>query len=173
MSANRFVALVLSALAVAASPAHAALNAYLILKGTTQGDIKGEVTLKGRENQILVYAFEHAQSATAPARKFHVVKPLDKATPLLRNALEKGEAIASFELRLWRPMVAAATGTGSEEQYLTITLTGARVISIKATQPNTQHADLLKLPVQEEVTFSYSSSTYTYVKGGITGLSTK
>jgi hypothetical protein len=32
-----------------------ALNAYLILKGQKQGEIKGSVTQKGREGTILVF----------------------------------------------------------------------------------------------------------------------
>ncbi|HZF48038.1 MAG TPA: type VI secretion system tube protein Hcp, partial [Polyangiaceae bacterium] len=36
-----------------------ALNAYLKLKGQTQGEIKGSVTQKGREGKIMVIAVSH------------------------------------------------------------------------------------------------------------------
>ncbi|HVK67514.1 MAG TPA: type VI secretion system tube protein Hcp, partial [Polyangium sp.] len=36
-----------------------ALNAYLRLKGQKQGEIKGSVTQKGRENSIMIIAVSH------------------------------------------------------------------------------------------------------------------
>lgn len=48
-----------------------ALNAYLKLKGQKQGDIKGSVTQKGRENKIMVIAVSH-----------EVVSPRDMASGL-------------------------------------------------------------------------------------------
>jgi type VI secretion system Hcp family effector len=44
---------------LALAPARAALNAYLTIKGQTQGAIQGSVTQKGRENKIAVIAFNH------------------------------------------------------------------------------------------------------------------
>jgi type VI secretion system secreted protein Hcp len=62
LSSHRMRALPLAGLCLAllaADPARAALDAYLTLKGETQGAIQGGVTARGRENRILVVAFDH------------------------------------------------------------------------------------------------------------------
>jgi type VI secretion system Hcp family effector len=52
------------------APAHAALNAYLSIKGANGAPIQGSVTQKGREGKIAVIAFDHeikaATGGTAP-----------------------------------------------------------------------------------------------------------
>ena len=68
-----------------------ALNAYLKLKGQKQGEIKGSVTQKGRENTILVFAVDHSivsprDSASGQAtgkrihKPFKITKEVDKAS---------------------------------------------------------------------------------------------
>lgn len=75
-----------------------ALNAYLKLKGQKQGDVKGSVTQKGRENKIMVIAVSHEvvsprdMASGLPSGKrqhkpFLVTKELDKSSPLLYKAL--------------------------------------------------------------------------------------
>ena len=118
-----------------------ALNAYLSLKGQTQGDIKGSVTQKGREGKIMVIAASHEVysprdlASGLPTGKrqhkpFIITKELDQSTPLLYTALKSNEIFTSFELQFWTPKL-TGTGTGMEVQHYTVRLTNAQICDIK------------------------------------------
>src|SRR5215203_4379906 len=118
-----------------------ALNAYLKLKGQTQGEIKGSVTQKGREGKIMVIAVSHEiMSPRDPAsglptgkrmhKPFVITKELDKSSPLLYNALVNNENIPEWELQFWTPQIAAASGVGAEKQHFTVKLTNANIANI-------------------------------------------
>jgi type VI secretion system secreted protein Hcp len=90
-----------------------ALNAYLKLKGQTQGDIKGSVTQKGREDSIMVIAYSHevvsprdAASGLPTGKRQHkplvITKELDKSTPLLYQCLVTNENIPTWKLEFGR-----------------------------------------------------------------------
>src|SRR5271167_2435873 len=77
---------------------HMALNAYLKLNGSKQGEIKGSVTQKGREGKIMVIAANHevvspTDSITGlPTGKrqhkpFRITKDVDRSSPLLYKAM--------------------------------------------------------------------------------------
>ena len=74
------------------APCGAALNAYLTLAGSSQGEIQGSVDIEGRENTIEVCSFEHqiiterdAASGLPTGKRQHtplkITMWLDKATP--------------------------------------------------------------------------------------------
>ncbi|WP_044238634.1 type VI secretion system tube protein TssD, partial [Chondromyces apiculatus] len=84
-----------------------ALAAYLRLKGQTQGDIKGSVIQKGREDSIMVIAVSHeiisprdAASGLPTGKRMHkpfvITKELDKSSPLLYNVLTNNENIVDM-----------------------------------------------------------------------------
>ena len=120
-----------------------ALNAYLILKGQKQGEIHGSVTQKGRENSILVHAFNHevvsprdaASGLPTESKRQHmpitIIKEIDKSSPLLWSALVNNENLTQWELRFWNPQTAATAGTSTEVQIYTIKLTNANISSIR------------------------------------------
>src|ERR1700742_3211164 len=100
-----------------------ALSAYLKLKGQKQGELKGSVTQKGRENKILVIAVSHEiVSPRDPAsglptgkrmhKPFVITKELDKSSPLLYNALVNNENIPTWKLEFWTPKIQATSGAG-------------------------------------------------------------
>ena len=107
---------------VASQTAHAALNAYLTLKGNKQGEIKGSVTQKGREGKIMVIAVDH-QIKPGQSKLQHgafvITKELDKSTPLLFKAATTGETF-DFELQFWTPQIQAQQGVGAERQHYTV-----------------------------------------------------
>jgi len=169
----------LGATLLALAPARAALNAYLTLKGEKQGVIQGGVTQKGRENKILLIAYNHeikvpvdvATGQTAGRRQhglFTITKEVDRSSPLLYQALATNEAFPQFELQCWR-----ATPTGLEQQHYTIKLTNARVVGIRQQMPNTANPDLKRYETYEEVSFSYQTITWTWTEGGITATDTR
>src|SRR5205814_6325057 len=101
-----------------------ALNAYLKLKGQKQGEIKGSVTQKGREDKIMVIAVSHEiVSPRDPAsglptgkrmhKPFVITKELDKSSPLLYSVLTNNENIPTWQLEFWTPQISAKSGTGS------------------------------------------------------------
>jgi type VI secretion system secreted protein Hcp len=118
-----------------------ALNAYLKLKGQKQGDINGSVTQKGRENSIMVIAVSHEiisprdpASGLPTGKRMHkpmvITKELDKASPLLYNALCNNENIPTWKLQFWTPQLRASAGVGNEVQHFTIELLNANIASI-------------------------------------------
>ena len=158
-----------------------ALNAYLNLKGQKQGKIDGSVTQKGREKKIMVIAVNHevvsprdAASGLPTGKRQHkpftIIKELDKATPLLMNALVNNENITEWELQFWTPQLSAASGTGSEKQHYTVKLTNANIASINFKMANNKHPDLMKYAEYEEIAFTYQKIEWTWIDGGITAM---
>ena len=152
------------------------LNAYLKLKGQKQGEIKGSVTQKGRENKIMVIAVTHEiVSPRDPAsglptgkrmhKPFVITKELDKSTPLLFNVLVNNENITEWELQHWQP-----SRDGAEKQHYTVKLTNANIASIHFRMPNNKNPDLMKYAEYEEVAFTYQKIEWTWVDGGITAM---
>ena len=155
-----------------------ALQAYLKLTGQKQGELKGSITQKGRENKIGVIAVSHdivsprdAASGLPTGKRMHkpliITKELDKSTPLLLGALCTNENIKDFELQFWTPQLKAATGTGAEVQHFTIKLTNANIASIAFRMANNKHPDLMRLAEYEEVAFTYEKIEWTWTEGGI------
>jgi type VI secretion system secreted protein Hcp len=151
-----------------------ALNAYLKLKGQTQGDIKGSVTQKGREGTIMVIAANHeVVSPRDPAsglptgkrmhKPFVITKELDKSSPLLYNVLTNNENITEWELKFYRP-----SPTGAEQQHYTVKLTNANIAAIHFKMENNKNPELMRYAEYEEVAFTYQKVEWTWMDGGIT-----
>jgi type VI secretion system secreted protein Hcp len=149
---------------------------YLTLKGQKQGDIKGSVTQKGRENSIQVQYLQSkivsprdAASGLPTGKRQHEPlvwrKTVDKSTPLLLSALVTNENITEAHFKFWKPST-----TGAEQQYFTIDLTNANLASSNlyhpdsydSTAPSAGSSDL------EEWSFTYQKIRWTFTDGGIT-----
>jgi len=140
-----------------------ALDAYLTLFGANQGAIHGDVTLAGREDTIRVVSYGHLVFTPRDERTglltslrqhepLRITKEIDQATPLLMNAWANGERLPEFTLQFWRP-----AQSGAEQQYYTIILTDAYIVSIRQEMLNNLNRDYLNYPVLEHVTFVYSN----------------
>ncbi|XZF15867.1 Hcp family type VI secretion system effector [Chitinophagaceae bacterium MMS25-I14] len=149
-------------------------NAFLTLKGAKQGIIKGGVIQKGRENQILVHAVHHdIVSPRDPAsglptgkrmhKPFIITKEIDQSTPLLYNALVNNENITEFTLNFW-----GTDRTGLEKITYKIQLTNASISEITLDMVNNLSDSGIKMPVLEQVCFTYQKITWTWMEGGIT-----
>lgn len=136
---------------------------HMRLTGETQGEIKGDCRVAGREDSIVIEDFSHsvvsprdAASGLPTGKRQHlpirITKRVDKATPLLFYALVNNENIKDFELRFWRK-----SKTGAEVQYYTIQLTNASIAEIT-------HGprDL------ETISFCYQKIRWTIEDGGVT-----
>jgi type VI secretion system secreted protein Hcp len=153
-----------------------ALQAYLILKGQKQGAINGSITQKGRENSIGIIAVSHsvvsprdAASGLPTGKRMHkpitVTQELDKAVPLLYNALVNNENITEWTCKFWEP-----SSTGAEKQYFTISLVNANIASIDFRMANNKHPDLMKFKEYLEIAYTYQKITWTWTDGGITAM---
>jgi type VI secretion system secreted protein Hcp len=151
-----------------------AQNAYLKVKGSKQGDIKGSVTRKGLEGQIQVIAVMHeitsprdAASGQATGKRQHkpivITKEIDRSTPLLRQALVTNEHLTDWLLQFFKTMP-----DGAERCYFTIKLTDASIASASFVMPNTENPATTRIPEYEDVVFTYRKIEWTWTDGGIT-----
>lgn len=151
-----------------------ALNAYLRLKGTTQGDIKGSVTQRGREDTIMVIAYSHevvsprdSASGLPTGKRQHkplvITKEIDKSTPLLFNALVTNEQITDWKLEFWQP-----SASGKEQQHYKIELVNASIAGIRSEMLNNKYPENMQHKEREHVEFCYQKIIWTWVDGGIT-----
>lgn len=151
-----------------------ALNAYLTLKGQTQGNIKGSVTQKGREGKIMVIAAHHevlqphdpaTGQATGKRRHspFVITKEVDKSSPLLYTAWATNEKMLQWQLQFWRPGPA-----GVEKQAYTIELVNANIASIGLTMPNNKVPETANLAEYEDIAFVYQNIKWIWTDGNLT-----
>lgn len=151
-----------------------ALNAYLKMKGATQGDIKGSVTQKGREDAIMVVAYKHevmsprdAASGLPTGKRMHkpitITKEIDKASPLLYSAMVNNETITDFTLDFWRP-----SAHGAEVLFYTVNLKNASISEMREYMLDNKVPENMKFPPMETVSFTYQKITWTWKDGGIT-----
>lgn len=168
----------LTACTLLVSLAHAESNAFMRIKGLKQGNIKGSVTQKGREDSIQVIAMEHsiavpmdAGSGQPAGRRMHkplvITKELDKSTPALRNAFISNEVLSEVVLQFWQLGRPGTGAEGAEVQYYTIKLKNARVASIHDVMPNNKDPELSRYAAYEELGFSYESITWSWNDGGL------
>ena len=157
----------------------AAMMAYLTIRGQKTGLFHGGITQKGKEGKIGVLAAEHdiisprdLASGQGTGRKMHrplkLTLELDKAAPLLYNALTTNETLAEVTVDFWAPQIRAVGGGGMEVNTYSIKLTGASISEIHFNMPNVQGSETAKMPETIEVTFTYQKIEWTWKDGGIT-----
>ena len=135
--------------------------------------IEGEVTQRGKEGQIEVFAFSHevaspydVATGQATGKRSHsplkTVARISKATPLLAQALGTNQILKKVEIFFWR-----TSQTGTEENYFKITIENCRVVSRRLWSPNKLDASTSSYIPLEELSFSYQKITWTYLDGNI------
>ncbi|MCL5105338.1 MAG: type VI secretion system tube protein Hcp [Armatimonadetes bacterium] len=173
---------ILAALALVvalAAPLQAAETVHLYLK-ISGADVNGESTQTslGREGSIECVYYEHSIGSTTqnvaagraagkgePQYNPIVIrKRIDKSSPLLLKAVAQGQPVEGI-FKFFRPN---PTGDGTTEQFYTVQFQGGRVDSVKQYVPDTIEPASSTMPPIEEVTFSYSSVTFTYTSTGST-----
>jgi type VI secretion system secreted protein Hcp len=151
-----------------------ALNAYLKLKGSSQGNIQGPVTQRGREGSILIIAAEHevvsprnAASGLPTGKRQHkpfvITKEVDRSTPLLYNMLVNNENITEWKLRYY-----TMSASGAEVQHYTVTLYNASIAGIHHEMLNNKYPENMQHKEREHIAFCYQKIEWTFTDGGIT-----
>jgi len=154
--------------------------AYMKIEGATQGDMTADATTadsignlwqEGHEGQCLVYKFEQnaivprdPQSGSIIATRRHMpttfVKPLDKATPLMWQALATGEAL-KIKVDFWRTSTA-----GVQEHYFSIEFEDAVLVEGKTMQPDVNDEASATRGDLDQWSFTYRKAIWTHEVGG-------
>jgi type VI secretion system secreted protein Hcp len=146
---------------------------YMTMRGLNTGDIKGPVTLNGRQGSIQVLGFSHKinsprnpLSGLPTGKRIHlpliVAKPLDQSTPLLYQILATNENILTVTLKFW------SNSSGMDKNIFTIMLTNANIARIQSQSPNQQSAIPINNTHSELISFTYEKIEWTWVDNGIT-----
>ncbi len=159
------------------------IPAYMTVEGVTQGVITegalseesvGNLYQEGHDDSFMVQAFEHniviprdAQSGQPSGTRIHmplkVTKVFDKSSPLLYQALVTGESL-TCTIEWYR-----TSSEGTHEHYFTQEIEGASVVDIRSFMPNCQDPNNGHFTHLEEVSFSYSTITWTHEIAGTEG----
>ena len=140
--------------------------AFMTLHGEHQGLISegafteasvGNIYQKGREDQIMIQALSHGifvPKGSGAGRRMHkpliVTKAIDKATPLINNALCSGELLKICRVEWYR-----TSAQGIQEHFYTMELEDAVIIGAEVLMPHCQDPDTAYLTQLEKVHFSY------------------
>ena len=171
---RRFGAVGLAMLILACAPSVARAAEPVFLRLKIQGaEIKGDVTLKGVEGMIECSSYE--QEATVPMsagglatgkrqyQPLKITKRIDQSSPHLLRALAQN-AVVDAEFHFYR----VNRGSGAVQQFYTVEIKQAHVVSIKQMNPDRTVPATAALPPMEEVAFAFGTIKWTFVEGGIT-----
>ena len=138
-------------------------------------DIEGDspITSMDRADTIEVLSLEQQLSTAfdratlqATGRRIYApirfTKRLDRATPLLRQALVQNQVVAG-SFRWFRPNPG---GTGTLQHCLTLDFTEGRITKCVLRLPDTLDATAAALPLLEEVELTFTTITWTWVPSG-------
>jgi len=160
------------------------IPAYMKVEGVSQGvisegalseDSVANLFQEGHDEEFMVQAFEHrieiprdAQSGQPSGNRVHlpikITKIFDKSSPLLYQALVTGESL-ECEISWYRNSLEDQ----EQEHYFTHLIEGAVVVDIKTIMPNCQDPSQKHFTHMEEVSFSYSTITWTHEIAGTEG----
>jgi len=142
---------------------------YLYINGEKAGQVKGSVTQKGREDSIMVIAFEQMtkiEMGIAAGKRnvgpIVITKEVDKSSPVLRQMLNTNEIIKEAFIKFWTP-----SASGKESQHYTVKLTQARIVAMKTVMANNKIPSNMQLKEYEEITIIYGRAEWTWMDGGI------
>jgi type VI secretion system secreted protein Hcp len=157
---------------------------YISITGQTQGNITagaftadsvGNIYVQGHEDEMLVQEFLHnvtvptdPQSGQPSGQRAH--KPfiftvaLNKAVPLLYNALASGEMLPKVELHWWRTSV-----EGKQEHYFTTRLTDSTIVDMKLHMPHCQDPAQREFTQLLAVSLAYRKVEWEHIKSGTSG----
>ncbi|KNX78275.1 hypothetical protein DA83_23700 [Pseudomonas sp. 250J] len=158
--------------------------AYIKIEGQTQGNITagaftsdsvGNVFVEGHEDEILVQEIKHQvtvptdpQSGQPAGQRVHkpfiFTSALNKATPLMYQALSSGEMLPTVEVNWYRTSV-----EGKQEHFFTTKLEDATIVDINTTLPHAQNKENADFTQLIEVSMSYRKITWTHVTAGTEG----
>ena len=151
-----------------------ALNAYLRLTGETQGKIEGSVNQRGRRGSMMVIGFEHevisprdSASGQPTGKRQHkpltITKEIDKASPLLMQAMVTNENLTEVSIQFWQP-----SKKRKEIMHFVISLSNASISGIRQEMLNNKYPENMQHKEREHISFCYQKIEWLHVKSGTT-----
>lgn len=157
---------------------------YISIEGQTQGNITagaftadsvGNIFVEGHEDQMLVQEFKHVvtvptdpQSGQPAGQRVHrpfiITVALNKAVPLLYNALASGEMLPNVELKWYR-----TSTEGKQEHYFTTTLTDATIVDINCKMPHCQDPTQENFTQLIDISMAYRKIDWEHTVAGTSG----
>lgn len=149
----------------------------LKLHGTVQGDIHGENPIPNldRANTIEVLSFTQSLKVAfdratlqATGRRFYepleFTKPIDRSTPLLRQALVRNEAVdGEF---IWYRL----NSNGQGEKFFSLKFSGGRIASASLRLPDVLSPPTSALPPMETISLVFHHIEWTHLTGSTTSV---
>lgn len=157
---------------------------YIAITGKTQGNITagafsadsiGNSYVQGHTDEMLVQEFKHLitiptnpQSGQPAGQRIH--KPfiftvaLNKAIPLLYNALASGEMLTDVSLKWYRTSI-----DGKQEHFFSTNLTDATVININCTMPNCLDSNKKNYTQLIDIALAYRKIEWEHLIAGTSG----
>lgn len=138
----------------------------LILSATSM--CRGTKTRCWCRNSCITLLSTDPQSGQPAGQRAH--KPfiftvaLNKAVPLMYNALASGEMLPTTELHWWRTSV-----EGKQEHYFTTRLTDSTIVDMKLHMPHCQDPAKREFTQLLEVSLAYRKIEWEHVKSGTSG----
>ena len=149
-----------------------AIPCSLTVIGELQGEIQGASDVTDREGSILVQAVDHCvelptdSHGMSSGRRVHrpliVTKEIDKASPMLYQALCTGERLVEVKLDWFR-----IDDTGNEELYFCVLMKNALISQVKPWMPNSMDAGKVNFRHMEDVAFIYERIRWVWEPDGI------
>ena len=160
-----------------------AIPAYMTIEGQNQGEISsgalsedsvGTATQEGHEDEIMIQAFVHnvprgtneqsGQITSMPAMKpMKITKFIDKASPLLHNALTSGEQL-TVTINWYR-----ISASGEEELYYVMELENSVLVDIETILPSVGDPAMSHLAHMEGLHINPGAIPWTHAAAGTEG----
>ena len=157
---------------------------YISIQGKSQGNLTagaftadsvGNIYVQGHEDEMLVQEFDHIvsvptdpQSGQPSGQRVH--KPfcftvaLNKAVPLLYNALASGEMLPNVTLKWFRTSV-----EGRQEHFFSTRLTDATIVDIDCQMPHCQDLSKSDFTQLIRVALGYRKIEWEHTVAGTSG----
>jgi type VI secretion system secreted protein Hcp len=150
-----------------------AIPAYMWIKDDGGADIKGSVTVQGREGSVEVVALEHGVSIPTDSNtgkltgtRVHLpitfTKETDASTPYLYKAVTSGQTLKSIEIKWYK-----IDDAGKEKEYFNTKLDNVKVVAVNPKMFDIKNPAYEKHNHLEEVQLRYEKITWSYKDGNI------
>ncbi|WP_404991574.1 Hcp family type VI secretion system effector [Cupriavidus pauculus] len=150
-----------------------AIPAYMWIKDDGGADIKGSVTVSGREGSVEVVAFDHGvhlptDSNTGKLTGTRVHKPVvltketDASTPYLYKAVTKGQTLQSVQIRWYK-----IDDSGKEQEYFNTRMENVKVVGVTPRMLDIKNPAFEKHNHLEDIELRYEKITWAYMDGNI------
>jgi type VI secretion system secreted protein Hcp len=150
-------------------------NVHLKLTLEKQGEVKGESSVEtlNRKDTIECMFFQHKVKTAREAntnimlgrRQYEPIvvrKEIDKASPMLLQALTTNEKVKEATFLFFRPN---KTGDGTSEQFYTITLKNGNIAGVYQCNPDTKDGSDVHMKPYEEVEFVFQDIEWRHETG--------